>query len=60
MEGVLSEAEYTLCINVFLADAAAVLAEVSEGHEKLISTTVLHDCKEEGSYSFTETGGSKS
>ena len=60
VEGVSSEAEYTLRINVFLAERATVLVEVSEGQEKFISTTVLHDCKEEGSCLFTETAGSKS
>jgi hypothetical protein len=42
-EGVSSEAEYTLRINVFLAETAAALAEVSKGQEEFISTTVLHD-----------------
>jgi hypothetical protein len=59
-EGVSSEAEYTLRINIFLAETAAVLAEVSEGQEEFISTTVLRDCKEERSCLFTETAGSKS
>ena len=59
-KGVSLEAEYTLRINVFLAETAAVLVEVSEGQEKFISTTILHECKEEGRCLFTETAGSKS
>jgi hypothetical protein len=59
-EGVSSEAEYTPRINVFLAEMSALLAEVSKGQVKLISTTVLHNCKEEGSCSFTDAAGSKS
>ena len=35
-----------------------MLAEVSEGQDKFISTIVLYDCKEEGSFSFPEAAGS--
>ena len=59
VEEVSSEPEYTLRINVSLAETATVLAEVPERQEKFISTTVLRNFKE-GSCPFRETAGSKS
>jgi hypothetical protein len=59
-EHVSSAAEYTLHIDDLFPEKAAVLAEVSEGHEKFILAKVSHDSKGEGSCSLTETAGSKS